>query len=131
MSDMLSSVIGSVFGGFQDSPAIPQKTNAASEQTFSDLLNHATKKQTTLSASASLAKPETAAEQFMKYQKMTMAEKFRASYLAEKGLTEEDLKAMSPEERLKIENEIAEKIRQKIAESSGHAVKDPNTADAA
>ena len=48
---------------------------------------------------------------------MSPAEKFRASYLAEKGLTEEDLAAMSPEDRMKIEEEIAAKIKEKITQS--------------
>jgi hypothetical protein len=61
---------------------------------------------------SSFADAMSAVDKFMKYQNMTPAEKIRASYLAAKGLTEDDLKAMGPEERKKIEDEIAQKIRE-------------------
>lgn len=39
------------------------------------------------------------------------AKMMRALFLAQEGLTEEDLKNMSPEDRAKIEDEIAQKIK--------------------
>lgn len=112
MSDMLGSIVSTIMSG---NTVMPSKTTAADEQRFSDMLKEADKK-TPATITASVTKPTTAAEKFMKYQEMTAAEKFRASYLAEKGLTEDDLKAMSAEDRAKIEEEIAAKIREKVAE---------------
>ena len=45
---------------------------------------------------------------------MTPAERIRFTYLQSKGLTEEDLAAMSPEEREKIEAEIKEELENKL-----------------
>lgn len=60
------------------------------------------------------AKQPSAVEDFLKYQNMSMAEKVRASYLSNKGLSEEDLAAMTPEERLKIEEQIKAEIKRKL-----------------
>lgn len=53
-------------------------------------------------------------ESFLKWAKMSPVERIRAQYLESHGLTEESLKALPPEEREKIEQEIAEKIKEKI-----------------
>lgn len=55
-----------------------------------------------------------AVDKFMKYQEMTQPEKIRASYLASKGLTEEDLANLSPEEQQKIEEEILDAMKRKL-----------------
>jgi len=49
---------------------------------------------------------------FLKYVKLTPAERMRADILGRKGLTEDDLKAMDPKERAKIEEEIKAQIKQ-------------------
>ncbi len=69
-----------------------------------------------------------AAATFMKYQNMTMAEKIRASYLAAHKLTEEDLQKMTPEERTKIEKEIAQSIKDKIKHGTGVSLLDNTSA---
>lgn len=118
MSDMLGSIVGSVFGGrMQDTPQgiATQKSKAELGQSFMDALVEADKR-VNVSVATAGPKEVTAAEKFMKYQEMTPAEKFRASYLAEKGLTEEDLQKMSAEDRIKIEEEIAQRIKEKMAE---------------
>ena len=79
-------------------------------------------KQTLAETEKSTGAAMSAAEKFLTYQKMTAAEKFRASYLAEKGLSEEDLAAMSPEDRLKIEEEIITRLREKLAESANRKI---------
>jgi len=56
----------------------------------------------------------TAVDKFMKYQEMSQAEKIRASYLASKGLTEEELANLSPEEQKKIEEEILDAMKRKL-----------------
>lgn len=119
MSDMLGSIVGSVFGGqMQDTKGEIAARNTKNElsQSFMDVLADAEKRQN-VSVVSPIVKPQTAADKFMKYQDMTMAEKIRASYLAEKHLTEEDVAAMSPEDRLKLEEEIAQRVREKLAES--------------
>jgi len=67
--------------------------------------------------SASTASPmgETSArDEFLKYQAMTPAQKMRAMMLAKLGLTEEDVKAMSPEERKKVEDKLKDMIKQQV-----------------
>ncbi|HEY0328707.1 MAG TPA: hypothetical protein VGC77_06355 [Rhodopseudomonas sp.] len=56
--------------------------------------------------------PQTAEEKFLAYAKMTPAEKIRDALLKSVGVTEDDLKNMSPKEREAIENKIKEKIKQ-------------------
>lgn len=119
MSDMLGSIVGTVFGSRMqdDKHAITtQKTKAELGQSFMDVLADADKRKN-VSVATEVTPKETAVDKFMKYQKMSIAEKLRASYLAEKHLTEESLAAMSPEDRMKIEEEIAQRVREKLAES--------------
>ena len=59
-----------------------------------------------------------AVQDFMAYAKMTPAEKMRASILGSMGLTEDDLKAMDPKEREKVEAKIKDMIKQKVEEST-------------
>ncbi len=47
----------------------------------------------------------------------TPAEQMRDQVLRDLGVTEDDLKAMDPKERLKIEQKIKELIREKVQES--------------
>ena len=68
-----------------------------------------------LSASSSAPLGETSArDEFLKFQAMTPAQKMRAMMLAKLGVTEEQLKAMSPEERRKIEDKLKEMIKQQV-----------------
>lgn len=57
---------------------------------------------------------KSAKDSFMEYQSMSMAEKIRASYLAQKGLTEEDLANLPPEALRKIEDDIKDAIKRKL-----------------
>lgn len=68
-----------------------------------------------LSASKSSPVGETSAkDEFLKYAAMSPAEKIRASMLAKLGVTEEELKAMSPEERKKVEDKLKDMIKQQV-----------------
>ena len=61
------------------------------------------------------AVPEKSAkDEFMDYAKLTPAQKMRAAMLAKMGVTEEQLKAMSPEERQKIEDQIKKQIKEQV-----------------
>ncbi len=67
--------------------------------------------------SASTASPMgemSAKDEVLKYQAMSPAQKMRAMMLAKLGLTEEDVKAMSPEERKKVEDKLKAMIKQQV-----------------
>jgi len=60
------------------------------------------------------APAKTAKDEFLDYAKMTPAQKMRAAMLGKLNVTEEQLKAMSPEERKKIEDKIKDMIKQQV-----------------
>ena len=60
------------------------------------------------------APAKSAKDEFMDYAKMTPAQKMRAAMLSKLGVTEEQLKAMSPEERKKIEDKLKDMIKQQV-----------------
>lgn len=53
--------------------------------------------------------------EFDKFQSMSPAQKMRAIMLAKLGLTEEQVKAMTPEERKKVEDKIKDMVKQQYA----------------
>ena len=57
---------------------------------------------------------KSAKDEFMDYAKLTPAQKMRAAMLSKLGVTEEQLKAMSPEERQKIEDQIKKQIKEQV-----------------
>lgn len=57
-------------------------------------------------------------DEFLKYAKMSPAERIRAAILEELGITEEELEAMPAEAREAMEKQIAEKLKQKIEEAT-------------
>lgn len=68
-----------------------------------------------VSASSSAPVGEMSAkDEFLKFQAMTPAQKMRAMMLAKLGVTEEELKAMSPEERAKVEQKLKDMIKQQV-----------------
>lgn len=52
--------------------------------------------------------------EFLKFQAMTPAEKMRAMMLAKLGVTEDQLKAMSPEDRKKVEDKLKDMVKQQV-----------------
>ena len=64
---------------------------------------------------------ETAKADFLSYARMSPAERIRADFLKDKGLTEETLAQLPREERMKIEEEIKQLIKKKLGldESKG------------
>ena len=62
----------------------------------------------------SAAPTKTAKDEFLEYQTMTPAEKMRAAMLSKLGVTEEQLKAMSPEDRQKIEDQMKDMIKEQV-----------------
>lgn len=67
---------------------------------------------------AAPAKPSAAAQAFLDYQKKTPAEKMRDEILGSMGLTEDQLKAMDPKTRAKIEEKIKAIIKEKVEEAT-------------
>jgi TPP-dependent pyruvate/acetoin dehydrogenase alpha subunit len=67
-------------------------------------------------SSSSLAKADSAQEsaedKFKAYAKMSPADRMRASMLSSMGITEEQLKNMSPDQQKAIEQKIAEQLKQ-------------------
>lgn len=62
----------------------------------------------------SAAPAKTAKDEFLEYQNMTPAQKMRAAMLAKLGVTEEQLKAMSPEDRQKVEQQMKDMIKEQV-----------------
>lgn len=64
------------------------------------------------------------ADEFMEWSKMSPAEKIRAQILEEKGLSDEGVAAMDPDERAALEAEIKDAIKKQLGiddETSGTA----------
>ena len=57
-------------------------------------------------------KPKTAAQELDEYVKMTPEQRMRADLLKKLGMTEEELAAMSPEERQAAEAKITEMMKE-------------------
>ncbi len=69
-------------------------------------------------AAAAKKKGQAAVQGFMTYMKKTPAEMLRDQWLAAHNLTEEKLKAMTPEQRDAINKQIAEEIKQKMEQEA-------------
>lgn len=74
----------------------------------------ATKPAASSSDPLAAAPAQSAKDEFLDYAKMTPAQKMRAAMLGKLNVTEEQLKAMSPEERKKVEDKIKDMIRQQV-----------------
>ena len=70
------------------------------------------------STSSPIGEP-TAKDEFLKFQSKSPAEKMRAMILAKLGVTEEQVKAMSTEDRKKIEDKIKDMIKQQVQNDIG------------
>lgn len=79
-------------------------------------INAATAAKPTAASSDPLAAVPTksAKDEFMDYAKLTPAQKMRAAMLAKLGVTEEQLKAMDPKERQKIEDQLKAQIKEQV-----------------
>ena len=69
--------------------------------------------------------PSSAVDEFRKFLDKTPEERMISQILSSMGLTEEDLKAMSPEELMKVQKEIARRIEEKIEQATGISAKEP------
>ncbi|MBP1859723.1 hypothetical protein [Rhizobium herbae] len=86
-------------------------------------LSMADKLESDTGAISEAPKESSAADEFMEWSDMSLAEKIRAQLLADKDLTEEDLQAMDADARAAIEAEIKEAIKRQleIPENGGTA----------
>mgnify|MGYP000335413392 FL=1 len=70
------------------------------------------------STSSPIGEPS-AKDEFLKFQSKSPAEKMRAMVMAKLGVTEEQVKAMSTEDRKKIEDKIQDMIKQQVQNDIG------------
>jgi hypothetical protein len=79
-----------------------------------------------LPASSSLAaknKSNSVEQQFLKYAEMTPAQRLFDSMLKQLGLSEDDFKAMSPQDQQKVVEKIQQMIKQQTENGTGTAPK--------
>jgi TPP-dependent pyruvate/acetoin dehydrogenase alpha subunit len=65
------------------------------------------------------SKADDVVQQFMDYAKMSPMERMRAQILKSMGLTEDDLKKMSPEQQKAVEQKIEQMIKQQLQKNAG------------
>lgn len=73
---------------------------------------------TNSNSSSSSVSPSSPADEFLKYARMSPAERIRAAILEEMGITEEELEGMDASQREAIEKQIAERIKDKIKDAA-------------
>lgn len=64
-----------------------------------------------------------AADRFLEYMAMTPAQRYYEMFLAQAGLTQEDLDAMPLEDRIKIEKMIEQRIEEKLKEDAKEMIR--------
>ncbi|MDI7861312.1 hypothetical protein MRS76_05030 [Rhizobiaceae bacterium n13] len=72
-----------------------------------------------------------AADEFMEWAEMSLAEKIRAQILADKDMTEDDLAAMDADQRAAIEKEIEEAIKRQMGVEEAKATEQGEAASGA
>lgn len=95
-------------------------------EVFQQLNSSTNAHQTAEPSSAEVTSSRNVVEEFMAWVQMTPAEKLRDRILKELGLTEEQLEAMDPEEQEKIEELIAQRIRDQLEQQHGLPRTDDN-----
>jgi hypothetical protein len=65
------------------------------------------------------SKGDDVVQQFMDYAKMNPLERLRANILKSMGLTEDDLKKMTPEQQKAVEQKIDQLIKQELQKNAG------------
>jgi hypothetical protein len=125
-----TNAVGSLFTSTLSAKKAGKTAPAGSSPSFSGLLGAIEARKDVTPKAVTTVKAQTPEEKFLKYQNMTPAEKLRASYLSQMGISEDQLKAMDPIERAKVEAKIAEKIREQMAEATGIDAKDTSVASA-
>jgi len=65
-----------------------------------------------------LSKGDDVVQEFLDYAKMNPMERMRANILKGMGMTEDDLKNMSPEQQKAVEQKIAQLIQQQLQKSA-------------
>ena len=97
-------------------------TSAQSAATFQQAMAQATTQRDTQSTSSSqkttsttpTAPTKSARDELFEFLKKSPEQRLREKILREMGLTEDQLAALPPEEREKVEKEITERIRQQL-----------------
>lgn len=102
-----------------------QAGNSTSQQSYQDAENEAFAKFKValqnpgkLQEAEAADTPKTAAQEFREYMALSPEEKIRQKMLNELGLTEEEFKALPPEEQYKIEQKITERMKVETEQKS-------------
>lgn len=107
-------------GNISTSSSIAYPARQSTTTKFSDYLAESvgTKKQTETSNPYKADLEAIWKKGFLKYTEELREEKMREKILKQRGLTEDDLAVMSPEQRAKVEQIIADEIQKRLAAES-------------
>ncbi|MEH6492475.1 hypothetical protein [Halopseudomonas sp.] len=122
------NLINTVNSSISSDPALPRDSASTSRSTSAEAFRQIM--ETVSKAGEAETTPEqedstvSAADEFSRYMAMSVADKIKHSMLLEMGLTEEEFDALPPEEKAKIEEQIAERIadRNNTSDSSNAAL---------
>ncbi|MGF6425459.1 hypothetical protein [Bradyrhizobium elkanii] len=79
------------------------------------------KKPLTADATGGSSPGDTVEQKFLKYAQMSPMDRMRANILKSMGMSEEDLKNMTPDQRAAVEQKIKELIEQAFQKNAGKA----------
>ncbi len=72
-------------------------------------------------AAINKAKADAAVKEFMEFMEMSTAERIRAMVLLEMGISEEDIKKLDSKKQKEVEDEIAQRIKDKVERGLAHS----------
>ncbi len=93
---------------------MPSTGVRTSTTTKTEATSPAVSSSTSSSTASTASKSSNAIAEFLEYQKMSPEEKLRDAILKKLDMTEEELAALPPEERAKVEEQIKEMMKQEI-----------------
>lgn len=93
-------------------------SNAAGSASSTDTTTSSTPTPTSVNGALS-SKGDDVVQQFMDYAKMSPMERLRASILKSMGLTEDDLKKMTPAQQKAVEQKVEQLIKEDMQKNAG------------
>ena len=104
---------------FGPSPTQTTSTTGSANGTSSTAATTGSSPTATSATNGLDASSDNVVQQFMEYAKMSPMERMRAQILKSMGLTEDDLKRMSPEQQKAVEQKIEQIIKQELQKNAG------------